>query len=110
MTQNEKVFLQWIMEERIDYHGKSISPEFLEREREAIDRSETLLDELKQNLSEEDKHKLWKYIDEISNMHAYDSDYFYQKGFEDGITLAKVVYGFEPSEILSVISNRMKES
>lgn len=109
MTQSEKEFLLQIMMERIEYHGMNISPEYLENEKEALNLGEILMEELKKSLSEEEVSKVIKYVDIISNIHAYDSDYFYQRGFEDGLLLAKAVYGFEPSESLSVIANRMKK-
>lgn len=109
MTQKEKDLLQQIMEDRICYHGDNVPPELLENERETAERCNTLLQDIRKHLSEEGQHKLFEYADELSNLRASECDWYYQKGFEDGLVLAKIVKEFETSELISIVENRMKE-
>lgn len=109
LTQNEKDFLVQIMEDRISYHGMNIPPKLLEQMLERGEKCDGLLDVLSQRLSEEDMQKVMEYTDEVAEASTTESNYFYQKGFEDGLALAKIVYGFESSDMQDVLYNKTIE-
>lgn len=109
MTQNEKDLLQQIMEDRICYHGDNVPSELLEEERETAERCNALLQNIRKHLPEEAQYKLFEYADELSNLRASECDWYYQKGFEDGMAIAKIVLESDSDDVLSMISNRMKK-
>lgn len=109
LAQNEKDFLLQIMDERISHHGMNIPPKLLEQMLERGEKCDALLEKLSQSLSEEDMQKVMEYTDEVAEASTTESNYFYQKGFEDGLALAKIVYRFEALDIPDILSNKTIE-
>ncbi|WP_294143868.1 hypothetical protein [uncultured Clostridium sp.] len=98
MTKEEKILLNYVVQERMDAHYTKFKETYGKSDRERYNAQAIVFNKIAEKLSHEDRIKINRCLDTMTNLIIQDNERYYRAGVEDGLRLDKMIKQIKEKE------------